>query len=127
MSKQVYIYNKCSTYGITYACHNFILQMAFSYIWMQVVPRAFTKTGVAQVQAVQNVLLGRKRSVVLYISGNCRHGVFSNSIKKHPLGSVHIVGSTSTRQPTPAVAQLLNDTQSITTFMRVLTNTNEIF
>jgi hypothetical protein len=84
-------------------------QMAFSYIWMQVIPRAFVRTTVPQVQVVQNVLLGRK------------------SIKKHPLGTVHIVGSTSTRTPTPEVAQLLQETGSITTFTRVLTNDNVIF
>ena len=37
------------------------LQMAFSYVWMQVIPRVFEKTPVAAVQAVQNMLLGRKR------------------------------------------------------------------
>ena len=40
------------------------VQMAFSYIWMQVVPRTFVKAGVPQVQAVQNVLLGRKRFII---------------------------------------------------------------
>jgi hypothetical protein len=46
---------------------------------------------------------------------------FFNSIKKHPLGSVWIVGGTSTRTPPPPeVAQLLNEPQSITTFTWVL-------
>ena len=42
------------------------------------------------------------------------------SIKKHLLGCVWIVGATSTRKPSPEVAQLLNEPESITTFTRVL-------
>jgi hypothetical protein len=76
--------------------------MAFSFIWMQVIPRVCVPNTLPQVQAVQNVLHGKK------------------SIKKHPLGSVWIVGGTSTRSPPPEVAELLNEAQSITTFTRLL-------
>ena len=61
--------------------------------------------------------------------GQCMHGAtfcvarfFSPiySIKKHLLGCVWIVGATSTRKPSPEVAQLLNEPESITTFTRFL-------
>ena len=48
-------------------CHQFCvlldlrLQIAFSYMWMQLIPRMLHKSPVRAVEAVQNVLLGRKR------------------------------------------------------------------
>lgn len=75
----------------------------------QVIPGVFVKTPVAPVQAVQNMLLGRK------------------SIWKHPVGSVYIVGSTSTPKSTPAVTQQLNQSGNITSFYRILTKNNQMF
>ena len=37
------------------------LQMAFSYVWSQIIPRNVTKDPNVAVQNLQNVLLGRKR------------------------------------------------------------------
>ena len=48
-------------------------------------------------------------------------------MKKHPFGTVHIVGSTSTLKPTPEVARLLNQSGNITTFYRVLTKDNQMY
>ena len=36
-------------------------QMAFSYIWMQVIPRVCVKNSLPQVQAVHSMLHGKKR------------------------------------------------------------------
>lgn len=105
--------------------------MAFSYTWMQLLPKMFTGNPVGAVQAVQNVLLGHKRYNNLLCM--CMHqyyhicSVFCSMNKQHLGNSYYAVGGTTIIKPSPEVARLLGTADCVPAFYRLLSADNQLF